>query len=143
MTSDKPRETVGTAADRAKDVLVHAADKTKDLAGNLAEKAKNVTTQAEDVAKNAGRRADDAAAYVGSGIRSAADTVRSKGPHDGLLGSATSATAGALESTGRYLEHEKLSGMLEDMGNLVRRNPIPALLICAGIGFLVGRMVRR
>jgi ElaB/YqjD/DUF883 family membrane-anchored ribosome-binding protein len=143
---DKPREMVGNAADRAKEMTMNVADKAKDTASNLADKAKdtaaNVTHKAEELAKTAGRKADDATAAVGSSIRSAADTVRAKGPHDGILGSATSATAGALESTGRYLEHEKLSGMAEDMTNLVRRNPIPALLVAAGVGFLIGRALR-
>jgi ElaB/YqjD/DUF883 family membrane-anchored ribosome-binding protein len=154
---DTPREMVGNAADRAKDMTMNVADKAKNTAANLAEKAKdtasnladktkdtaaNVTHKAEELAKTAGRKADDATAAVGSSIRSAADTVRDKGPHDGLLGSATSATAGALESTGRYLEQEKLSGMAEDMTNLVRRNPIPALLVAAGVGFLIGRALR-
>jgi ElaB/YqjD/DUF883 family membrane-anchored ribosome-binding protein len=154
---DKPREVVGNAADRAKDMTMNVADKAKTTAVNLAEKAKdtasnladrtkdtaaNVTHKAEDLAKTAGRKADDATAAVGCSIRSAADTVRAKGPHDGLLASATTAAAGALESTGRYLEQEKLSGMAEDMTNLIRRNPIPALLVAAGIGFLLGRALR-
>jgi ElaB/YqjD/DUF883 family membrane-anchored ribosome-binding protein len=152
-TTGMTRETVGNVADRAKDAASHMADKAKDTAGymadktkqaagNLADKAKDVTHKAEDLAKTAGHKADDATAYVGSGIRSAADTVRSKGPHDGVLGSATSATAGALESTGRYLEEEKLSGMAEDVNQLIRKNPIPALFVAAGIGFLLGRMLR-
>jgi ElaB/YqjD/DUF883 family membrane-anchored ribosome-binding protein len=140
--ADKAKDMAGNLADKAKDTAAQVSDKARDLAGNLADKAKNVTHEAEDMAKNAGRRADDATAHVGSGIRSAADTVRAKGPHDGLLGSATSATAGALESTGRYLEEEKLSGMAQDVGELIRKNPVPALLVAAGIGFLIGRMVR-
>jgi ElaB/YqjD/DUF883 family membrane-anchored ribosome-binding protein len=130
-TTDTLRENVGNAADKAKDAAAHVVDKAKD-----------VTRQAEDVAKNVGRRADDVTAHVGSGIRSAGETVRSKGPQEGVLGSATSATAGALESTGRYLEEEKLSGMAEDMTNVIRRNPITALLVAAGIGFLIGRALR-
>jgi ElaB/YqjD/DUF883 family membrane-anchored ribosome-binding protein len=157
-TTGMTRETVGNVADRAKDTGAHMADmaketagqmvdKTKQMAGNLAGKAKDVTStvahKAEDLAKTAGQKADDATAYVGSGIRSAADTVRAKGPHDGMLGTATSSTAGALESTGRYLEEEKLSGMAGDVNQLIRKNPIPALFVAAGIGFLLGRMLRR
>jgi ElaB/YqjD/DUF883 family membrane-anchored ribosome-binding protein len=143
---DKPREAVANMADRAKDTAMDVADKAKNTASNLADKTKdtaaNVTQKAEELAKTAGRKADDATAAVGSSIRSAADTVRSKGPHEGVLGSATSATASALDSTGRYLEQEKLSGMAEDMTQLIRRNPISALFVAAGIGFLIGRALR-
>ncbi len=151
--ADKAKDTASNFADKAKDAAGNLADKAKDAAGNLADKAKdatsNVTHKAEDLAKNAGdyakqagQKADDATASFGHNIRSAADTVRSKGPHDGPLGSATSAAAGALESTGRYLEEEKLSGMAHDVTELIRRNPIPALFIAAGVGFLVGRTMK-
>jgi hypothetical protein len=31
--------------------------------------------------------------------------------------------------------------MMDDMTNLVRRNPIPALLLGLGVGFLIGRVL--
>lgn len=156
-TTEKTRENVGNFADKAKDAAHNLADKAKDATSQFADKAKNVadnvadkakdttanlTHQAQDLAKNAGKSADDATATVGHSIRSAADTVRSKGPHDGMLGSATSATASAMENTGRYLEEEKLSGMASDVTEMIRRNPLPALCIAAGVGFLLGRMMR-
>lgn len=123
------------------------AEKTRETFSNFADKAKDATAtvahKAEELCKDAEQRADDATAQVGHKIRSAADTVRSKGPHDGMLGSATATTASALESTGRYLEEEKLSGMANDVTELIRRNPLPALCIAAGLGFLLGRMLRR
>jgi ElaB/YqjD/DUF883 family membrane-anchored ribosome-binding protein len=153
INTDQPREAVGNVADRAKDAADKAkqtasnlADKTKDAAAHLADKAKDatgdVTRQAQEFAKTAGRKADDATAAVGSNIRSAGEAVRSKGPHEGVLGGATSATASALESTGRYLEQEKLSGMAEEMTQFIRRNPIPTLLVAVGVGFLIGRALR-
>jgi hypothetical protein len=56
-----------------------------------------------------------------------------------MLGSATRAVADGLEGTGKYLEDKNLSGMMDDMTGLIKRNPIPAVLLGLGIGFLVGR----
>ena len=151
--ADKAKDAATNFADKAKDTAGHLADKAKDAAGNLADKAKDAAStaghKAEDLAKNAGdyakqagQKADDATASFGHTIKSAADTVRAKGPHEGFLGSATSATAGCMENTGRYLEEEKLSGMAKDVTELIRKNPIPALFIAAGIGFLVGRTLK-
>jgi ElaB/YqjD/DUF883 family membrane-anchored ribosome-binding protein len=146
MTPEKVREGFGNVADRAKDAAGNFADKAKDAAGTMADKAKetasNVTHRAEDLAKNAGKRIDDATASVGQGIRSAGETVREKGPHDGFLGSATSATAGALENTGRFIEEEKLSGMAADVTNVIKRNPIPFVLLALGVGILLGRLTK-
>jgi hypothetical protein len=53
-----------------------------------------------------------------------------------------SGVASALDSSGRYLEEQGLSGMADDVTNLIRRNPIPAMLIGVGLGFLLARLTR-
>ena len=44
-----------------------------------------------------------------------------------------------LENTGKYLEEEGLSGIASDVTALIKRNPIPALFIGIGVGFLLAR----
>jgi hypothetical protein len=56
-----------------------------------------------------------------------------------MLGSATRTVADTLEGAGKYLEDKNLSGMMDDVTGLIKRNPIPAVLLGLGIGFLVGR----
>jgi hypothetical protein len=121
--------------------------KAQETAGNVLDKAKqvasNVAEKARDVASAVGEKAESATQAVGSGMQSLAGTIRDKGPQGGFLGGATSGVAGALDSSGRYLEEEGLSGMAEDLTNLIRRNPIPAVLIGVGLGFLLARLTRR
>ena len=100
------------------------------------------SASASDMAAGAGRKADSAVHSAGSGMQSFADTVRDRGPQAGMLGSASSAVADTLDSAGEYLESHGLSGIAEDVTNLVRRNPIPALLIGIGVGFLLARATR-
>ena len=57
-----------------------------------------------------------------------------------MLGSAASGVASALDRTGDYLQDQGLSGMGGDFTNLIRRNPIPALLIGVAVGFLLARV---
>jgi hypothetical protein len=59
-----------------------------------------------------------------------------------VLGSASSAVASTLESSGRYLQEHGLSGVGEDLTNMIRKNPVPALLMAVGIGFLIARATR-
>jgi len=75
-------------------------------------------------------------------MESLGEKVREKGPDHGILGKATGAVAGALETGGKYLEDKKISGMAEDLTDLIKRNPIPALLIGVGLGFLLARTLR-
>jgi len=75
-------------------------------------------------------------------MESLGEKMREKGPDHGILGKASGAVAGALESGGKYLEDKKISGMADDLTDLIKRNPIPALLIGVGLGFLLARTFR-
>jgi hypothetical protein len=102
----------------------------------------NVADKAKGVAAAVGDKADSAVSAVGSGVQSVGETIREKGPQSGILGKATSGLASALETSGHYLEEQGLSGMADDVTSMIRRNPIPAVLIGIGIGFLLARATR-
>jgi hypothetical protein len=108
------------------------ADRAKDTASSVAQTA-------QDAAAYVGRKADDATTAVGGGLKSFGNTIRAHAPHDDIVGEASSAIANTLESTGRYLQEEGLKGMAEEVTKLVRRNPVPALLVALGAGFLIAR----
>jgi hypothetical protein len=112
------------------------AEKAKDLASSAVNRVEEMTNKAE-------KKADSAVHSVGSGIEELAGTIREKGPHEGVLGTATTKVANTLESGGHYLQEEGLSGMAEDLTNVIRRNPIPALFVGIGIGFLLARATSR
>jgi hypothetical protein len=120
---------------------------TSGTMATVAETAKEGASKAGEMIKDAGsfvgRKADDAARSVGGGMESLGSTIRDKGPHSGMLGSATSAVAGTLESSGHYLHEQGLGGMAEDVTNTIRRHPIPALLLAVGLGFLCARALGR
>jgi hypothetical protein len=119
------------------------ASQAKDVAGQAADKAKDLAGQASDAISSAastvGHKAEDATAAVGHGIQGLAGQVRDSGPHSGMLGTATRGVADGLEGAGQYIADKNLSGMMDDVTGLVKRNPIPALLLGLGIGFLIGR----
>lgn len=100
-------------------------------------------SKAQELAGSASRRVDDATAALGERVRSAGGSLREHGPREGMLGSATGRVAESLESTGRYIQEEGIVGMAEDVTELIRRNPIPAMLVGVGIGFLLAKMLRR
>jgi len=130
---DKAKETATGTMDKAKGMAGAAMDKARDVAGTAMDKAK-------DAASGLGRRAEDATHAVGQGMQSLAGTVRENLPREGVLGSAASTVAGGLEASGRYLQQEGLQGMADDVTNMIRRNPIPAILAGIGLGFLLARI---
>jgi len=99
-----------------------------------------IADTAQRVGENVTGAADSAAASAGSGLSSMAEGVRQHGPQEGMLGQAASTVAQGLDSAGRYLQEQGVSGAAEDMTNLIRRHPIPAVLIAAGVGFLLAQL---
>jgi hypothetical protein len=95
------------------------------------------------MASNAGRKVDEATSALGETVKSMAGSLRERSPNEGMLGTASGAVADTLDSAGRYLQEEGLIGMAEDVTELIRRNPIPAMFVGIGIGFLLAKAFRR
>jgi len=159
MNPTKPNAHLGNAGDRhnAQDAGHSTIDKVKDAAGDIGDKAKdlakdaahgvrdaahNVRDMAKDAANTAEKKTDSALHSVGSGMEDLAGTIRDKGPHDGMLGQASSRLAKGLESGGQYLQEEGIAGMADDFTAMIRRNPVPALFVGIGLGFLLARATR-
>jgi ElaB/YqjD/DUF883 family membrane-anchored ribosome-binding protein len=117
---------------------------TENTATSVMDTARNVAENVKDKAKQAGEfvrdKADTAASSAGKGMENLASTIRDKGPREGVLGQATSGVAGALDSTGRYLEEQGVSGMVDDLTSMIKNHPVPAILIGIGLGFLLARL---
>jgi len=112
--------------------------------GGLGDRAKDMAAamshQAEGAANFIGQKADSTTAAVGEGLRSMGNTLREKTPKSGMLGDASAAVADTLESSGRYIQEEGFKGMTGDLTNMIRKNPLPAVLLGVGIGFLLARV---
>jgi len=107
-------------------------------AGSITERAtevaSNVAQQARKVGENIGERAQDAIQAVQSGIKQAGETIRDYVPSGSRVSDAFSSTRGYLQ--------DNLGNVGEDLTSMVRRNPIPALLCAAALGFMLARVTR-
>lgn len=115
-------------------------EKTQDEKSSVGAK---VAESAKHAAEYVGEKAESATCAVGAGMESLGSKIRQHEPAEGMLHNAGETIASKLEGGGRYLEQQGLKGIGEDVTNMIRRNPIPALLIGVGIGVLLARMVRR
>jgi hypothetical protein len=123
-----------------------AADKAKEAAAFLSEMASRaasaVGAMASQAASNVGKNADDLTASAGVGIQGMGDKLGKNTPQAGVLGSVSQAVARTVTDGGEYLEGAKLSGMTEDIVQLIRRNPVPVVLIGIGLGWFAWRKLR-
>jgi len=124
-----------SAMDKAKDAGYQAVDKAREAASSVGE-------MASQAASAAGKTADNLTSSAGTGIKNLGDTISQNTPKEGIVGTASQAVASTLKQGGRYIEESGLSGMAEDATDLIRRNPVPAVLIGIGVGFLLGRAMR-
>lgn len=117
-------------------------EKARDMASGAAEVAGQAKEKAQEWASTAAEKAGEARATVGQGMESIAGKIREKGPQQGMLGSATSSVADTVEAAGTYLQEHDFADMGKEVTNLIRRYPIPTLLVGIGLGFLLARATR-
>lgn len=147
--TEQAKHQAGQAAEKTKEAAHIAGDKAKEAASGVGAKAKEaaqaiggmVSSAASAAGTAAGNAAERATTAAGSGVRHLGETIKEKGPQSGVFGSATRAVGNTLQEGGQYLEQEGFSGMMDDVAELVRRNPLPAVLVGVGLGFLLGRML--
>jgi phage-related protein len=146
MSSTTKKDQVQDHIERGKDAVGNATERVKEEASSMMDKVKDTASQAGqavgNVATTVGHKAEDATSNIGSGMQNLGKKVREKGPESGFLGKASESVAGALEQGGRYLEEKNLSGMADDLTSMIKRNPVPAVLIGIGLGFLLARTMR-
>lgn len=123
------------AVDMVKEAGSQAMDKAKEAAGAVGDMASQAVSAA-------GQKADDVTAAAGHGVKDLGQAMSDKGPHDGVLGTASQAVANTVKGAGEYMEEAKLSGMAEDLAALIKNHPIPAMLVCVGIGYCIARIMK-
>jgi len=129
---EKAKEAGVEAVEKAKEAGVQAIDKAKEAVSSVGEMAGQTATAL-------GQKADDLTATAGHDIKSWADNLGKKAPQEGLVGQASHAVTDTLKEGGRYLEDAKLSGMAEDVTQLIKAHPVAAVLIGLGVGYCIGR----
>ena len=113
---------------------------------NLGEKLSDAATQVKDKVSDMGRAAaekiDDNREAAAGGLDRAAETLHENAeslPGGEKIANLAHTTADKLTSTAEYVRERDVSGMMSDVEALVKKNPGPALIAAAVVGFLVGR----
>jgi len=132
---------VSDQAEQAGSFIAEKANEAGKYVSDMASKAAtSAQHSAEKAASYVGERAGDARSAVGGGIKSMSDSLKSAAPQDdGMMHDAACSVAGSLENAGKYIQDHDFAAMGEDVTNVIKRNPIPSVLIAAGVGFLLAR----
>jgi hypothetical protein len=125
----------GSAADKARDVARTAVETVRDSATGVMDRAK-------DVAGNVGDRAKDLAGNVAESARDWATGAVGAVKDSDVVNKASDYVSDALETGSRYFQEHNFKDMADDVAGVIRRNPIPALLVGIGLGFILARSLR-
>jgi ElaB/YqjD/DUF883 family membrane-anchored ribosome-binding protein len=102
--------------------------------------ASEARSAAAELGRKASRKADQVRATAADSLDTAASAVHTGGEH---VASAAHSAAGALSSGAQYVREHGARDMIDDLMQLVKNNPGPALLGAAALGFVVGRALSR
>ena len=97
-------------------------------------------SKAQDVGARAAHRADQARVSAAAGLDTVANTLHARGDR---VASAAHSAADTVSSGAEYLRANDVQTMMSDVVEVIRRNPGPALLGAAALGFLLGRALSR
>jgi ElaB/YqjD/DUF883 family membrane-anchored ribosome-binding protein len=138
-SAEKASTSAGAFVQRVQD---NVEDATDDLRSTDASQiADTVKQKASDVGQQVTATTDAALNTAGQRIEHFASSVRTNAP-SGTAGEVATKAADALEQSGQYLQQTSTSNLVSDVTDLVRRRPIPSLLVALGVGYLVVRALR-
>ena len=125
------------------------SDQIRDAGQDIKAKVADAATTAKQKASDAGRQAteqvDAKRGPAADALESTASTIHEQAenlPGGEAVKNVAHSAAEKLESTAGYIREHDLKAMVSDVEDMVRRNPGPALLIAASVGFLIGRAFR-
>ena len=122
----KAREAINAGIEGGQKAMEDAKDAVSAGVHTAQQKVGETIEKAREAASNVAGSVSDAASYVGQRAEDA-----------------TSKVGATLESTGHYLKEDGLHHMASDMSNMIRRNPIPAMVLGIGLGYLLAQACAR
>ena len=131
-----------STGDEATITLLNAAQTAKDKLDNAAAAAKQKVSEA---GRQASDQLDEKRETAADALHSTASAIHEKAenlPGGETVENLAHSAADKLETTAGYIRKHDFSAMFSDIQNVLKRNPVPSVLIAASIGFLIGRRFR-
>ena len=130
MGTDWNKTGANETASRVTDAIGDATSQMKDKAAQLG--------------RSAAQKVDETRGSTAEALQSTANSLRSGAQSSGeAISNAANRTAEKLESTAKYVREHDFRSMMQDVEEVVRRNPAQSLCAAIAVGFLMGSALRR
>lgn len=128
-------------ADRARDLAGSAQDRLADVGSSVRDRAGNMKDSLADALESG---ADKLRSRAHSGeLAGATDGGSTAIANDGRMTQVADRVAGGMEATSAWLRDADLDGLRETVETQVKEHPGRTLLIAAGLGYLLGKAMRK
>lgn len=132
--TDRARELAGSAQDRLADV----GSNVRERAGHMKDSLADALETGADKLRTKGNTQDQTGALAGAtGSTSVALEA------DGRVAQVTNKVAGGMDATADWLRQADLDGLRATVEQQVKEHPGRSLLIAAGVGYLLGKALRK
>lgn len=136
------QKVAGTAADNAQKVTQSAKEQVKDTAAEAKQQARSLLEMGrEQVSTQAGAQQQRLAGGLRS-LSSELSTMAESSEEHGLASQVTRQLADSSDRIGGWLEQREPTQVMDEVAGYARRHPVAFMAIAAGLGLLVGRVVR-
>ena len=142
MMDDASTTQAGSMKDRARDLAGTAQEKLADVGSNVRERAGNLKDSLADALETG---AEKLRAKGGSqdGALAGATGSSSMALEDGRVTQVSNRVAGGMDATADWLRQADLEGLGKSIEAQVKEHPGRSLLIAAGLGYLLGKALRK
>ena len=130
--TDRARELAGTAQGKLADV----GSAVRDRAGTMKDSLADALESGAERLRNRGQTSDQ-------GTLAAATTAGSVSTGDGRVAGVTDRVATGMDKTADWLRDADLDGLRTGIETQVKEHPGRTLLIAAGLGYLLGKALRK
>jgi len=132
----------GSVKDRARELAGNAQEKLADVGSNVRERAGHLKDSLADALETG---ADKLRAKGGAqeGALAGSTGSSSVALDDGRVAQVSNRVAGGMDATADWLRQADLEGLGKSIEAQVKEHPGRSLLIAAGLGYLIGKALRK
>jgi ElaB/YqjD/DUF883 family membrane-anchored ribosome-binding protein len=144
-TTESSNSQTGNITDRARELAGSAQEKLADVGSNVRERAGHVKDSLADALETGADKLRAKAGGQGqSGTLAGATTSSSVAiESDGRVAQVSNRVASGMDATADWLRQADLDGLRATVEQQVKEHPGRTLLIAAGLGYLLGKALRK
>ncbi|HEY4307153.1 MAG TPA: hypothetical protein VGM82_21970 [Gemmatimonadaceae bacterium] len=144
-TTGSTNTTASNITDRARELAGSAQDKLADVGSNVRERAGHMKDSLADALETGADklRAKGSTQSSSTALAGATGSSSVALDADGRVAQVTSSVAGGMDATADWLRQADLDGLRATVEQQVKEHPGRSLLIAAGVGYLLGKALRK